>query len=61
MTPARNIDVSFTWLREGTDRPRKTVVKTMAPNGLRAIEIALRAIALDKSIPANATIKRVRL
>ena len=61
MTRPRDFNVAFTWLPAGADKPTKTVVKTAASSSVLAIQVALRAIALDKSIPADATIKRVTL
>lgn len=61
MTRARNWDVKFTWVPAGAEKPRRTVVKTAASSWSLAIQVALRAIALDKSIPADATIRSIKL
>lgn len=53
--------VTFTWLPTGGDKSRKTVVKAAASTWPLALQIALRAIALDKSIPDDATVRSVKL
>jgi hypothetical protein len=55
--------VRFTWLPgdQPGARPRTTVVKTLAQNWPMALSLALRAIALDKSIPDTATVRSIKL
>lgn len=61
MTQARDYRLTFTWVPAGPpdqvrglkahDKPRKTVVNATASSWPLAVQVALRAIALDKSIP----------
>lgn len=61
MTGARDFNLTFGWIPAGGEKQRKTIVKVAARDQLFAIELALRAIRLDKSIPADATIRSISL
>jgi hypothetical protein len=64
VTPAvsRPYNLKFSWVpAEDGARARQTTVKVQATNWSLAIQIALRALALDRSIPADATIRSIKL
>jgi hypothetical protein len=58
---SRPYDVKFSWLLPAAERPRQTTVKVQATSWSLAIQVALRAVALDQSIPADATIRSIKL
>jgi hypothetical protein len=59
---SRPYSVKFTWLPAGDGaRARQTTVKVQATSWSLAIQVALRAVALDRSIPDDAAIRSIKL
>ena len=53
--------VTFAWRGPGSVLERETVKLADAPSSLKAVAIALRAVALDQDIPELAVIRNITL
>jgi hypothetical protein len=57
--PTRPFDVKIHWTAGDDGSKRVTVAKVMAGDWTRAIDLAMRAVRFDKTVPLDAKVLRI--